>query len=170
MPFVTYRGEETVAELADKLYVNLNPRQREAAEAAILKANPQLRDLGSVPKGAVLHVPEIPTVRARTARTVENPDVQVAGSVETALRQYAHDLTERIKADQEEVKTQVALLKNRKFRSAIDKEPELARTAELAAKALAVRATVLKAQQKTVDSAIKQALADLDARTKAEPV
>ena len=48
MPIATFRGEKTVAAIADKLFVKLTPKQREKAEAALIKENPQLRDRKSV--------------------------------------------------------------------------------------------------------------------------
>ena len=35
MPIAIFRGERTVAEIADKLFVRLTPRQREKVEAAL---------------------------------------------------------------------------------------------------------------------------------------
>ena len=74
MSIATYRGERSISEIADKIYKRLTPRQREKAEAAILKANPQLRNIRNLRKGSVLRVPDLPELRAKTNRDLDNPD------------------------------------------------------------------------------------------------
>jgi hypothetical protein len=68
MPITSFRGEKSLAEIADLMFERLTPKQREKAEAAILKANPRLSDLSTLPRGAVLKVPDLPELRAKARR------------------------------------------------------------------------------------------------------
>lgn len=164
MPIATFRGERTVAEIVDKLYVKLTPRQRETAEAAILKANPQLRDIRNLREGAILHVPDLPRLRAkaRTARNLENPISQVTTLLADELGGYSQHLAERIKADQQATKTQITLLKSAKLKAALGGAPHLRELTAQATRALEGRSKVLKARQGALETSIKRALADLE--------
>ena len=158
MPIATFRGEKTVAAIADKLFVKLTPKQREKAEAALIKENPQLRELATVPQGAILRVPEL---RAKTNRSLENPDVQIARNLADAVSAYGSHLGERFKAVQKEGKEQLAVLKSGELRKALADAPAYRAVADEAAKALDARAAGLGDRQKAVDAAIKQAVAGL---------
>jgi len=161
MAIATFRGEASVGEIADKLFVRLTPRQREKAEAALLKANPRLGDIGNVPGGTILHVPDIPGLRLKTTRNLENPDVQIAKDLSDALTNYNARLAERFKTERDATKTQVALLKSAEFKRELTKAPDLQALAGQAAKALDGRAKALGERQKNVEAAIRQAVADL---------
>ena len=164
MPIATFRGEKSVAEVADKLYVRLTPRQREKAEAAILKANPQLSDIRNVPEGTILRVPDLPELRTKMSRSLENPDAQIAKTLADMLTSYTKELSGRIKNDQEATKSQLTLLKSAKFRREIANAPSLQALADQAMKTLDARAKSVGERQKLVEAAVKQALSDLDER------
>ncbi|MBT0959873.1 hypothetical protein [Denitromonas iodatirespirans] len=162
MPIATFRGEKSVAEIADKLFVKLTPRQREKAEAALLKENPQLREIAKVREGTVLRVPNLPELRAKTTRSLENPDAQIARELADTLSAYGDRLAERTKADEAAIKTQQATLKSAALRKALADAPAWQPVVEQASKALDARAAALKEQQKATAQAIKQATAALD--------
>jgi hypothetical protein len=162
MPIATYRGEDSVGEIADRLYTRLTPRQRVKVETALLKANPRLRDLDTVDEGTVLRVPDIPEIRAKASKGGGNVDAQVAERVARALKEYGERLGGRFEADEEAVREQVATLKNRRLKAALGEAP-LAR--ELAAKAtetLKERSSAAKDRHQATQDALKQALRDLD--------
>lgn len=161
MPIATFRGERTVADIADKLFVRLTPRQRETAEAALLKANPQLRDIRNMREGTILRVPDLPELRAKTNRNLENPDAQIVKKLSEALGAYAAGLNERFKTAQEDIKTQRLLLKDRAFKKELSGSAELRALAESTAKATEARAKLISERQKQVEAATKQVLADL---------
>ena len=164
MAFATFRGEQTLGELVDKLYVNLNARQRADVEAALVKANPQLRDLKAVREGAVLRVPVPSKAQLRGARELESPDDHVAAQVEAAVKQYGEQLIGRVRVEQEDNKAQMALIKDKRLRAVIENSPAAKATAEAAERALTARASSLKERPKAVDDAIKRVLTDLSAR------
>ena len=162
MAIATFRGEKSVSAIADKLFVKLTPKQREKAEAALIKENPQLRELSAVREGAILRVPDLPELRAKTNRSLENPDAQIARNIADAVSSYGNRLGERFKTVQKDTKAQMAVLKSGELRKAMDEAPALKPLAEAAAKALDARAAGLGDRQKATDAAIKQAVAALD--------
>lgn len=162
MPIATFRGESSVGEIADKLFVRLTPRQREKAEAAILKANPQLIDLSSVREGSILRVPDIPELRPKTNRSLDNPDAQIGKEITDALSDYDKTLAARFKSGLEATKKQTAILKSAKFKRELTNAKHLQELAGQAGEALEKRAKTLKDQQKSVAGAIRQMISDLD--------
>lgn len=164
MAVATYRGEKSVGEIANKIYARLTPKQREKAEAALLKANPQLRNIKTLRKGSILRVPDLPDLRTKTVRTLENPDAQVAENVSEALDSYSKRLAEQFKSDNEATKTQIALLKSAKLKRALADSPDLQELADAAGKALDVRAKTMSARQEALNKSIEQAQADLKKR------
>jgi len=166
MPIATFRGEKTVGEIADKLYLRLTPKQRETAEAAILKANPQLSDLRAVPKGTVLRVPDIPELRAKTNRNLENPDAQITAMVGDALDAFSEGFSARVASADADTKAQLALLKGRDIKAVLANVPALQTQAQTATEALNARGKEIAARQKAVLGAVKQARTDLDSTGK----
>ena len=161
MPIATFRGEKSTAEIADKLFVSLTPRQREMAEAALLKANPQLREIDSVREGSILRVPDIPELRPKTNRSLDNPDAQIARDVSEALRDYNSRLGARAEQASADNKAQVALLKSAAFKRTLGNVPELQELAAQVGKALDARARTVSDRQQAAEQAIKQLLKDL---------
>ena len=157
MPIATFRGEKTVGELADKLFVRLTPRQREKAEAALLRANPQLSDPKRLPEGTILRVPDLPELRAKTNRSLENPDDQIARQIADALGALDQRLAERHKLVQRDLKADAAVLKQPALRKALSDEPALAALAGEVGKTLGKRAEELAEQGKTVSVALREA-------------
>ena len=95
MPITSFRGEKSVAEIADVMFERLTPKQREKAEAAILKANPRLNDLSTLPRGAVLKVPDVPELRPKARRTADDPPARIASEIGEALTGYGQQLAQR---------------------------------------------------------------------------
>ena len=163
MNFVTIRSERTVGDIADTLYVRLTARQRAKTEAAILAANPQLSEAGSLREGAVLRVPELPELRAKVNPKLEQPVAQIADNLAATLSTFSKRLAERVKLERETSKTQSELLRSDSFRKEITDAPNLQALAEEAGKALGTRNETLRARQKQTEEAIDQALKELKA-------
>lgn len=162
MPIATFRGERSVAEIADKLFARLTPRQREKAEAELIRANPQLRDIANLRDGSVLRVPDIPELRPKTNRSLDNPDAQITNAIGEALRGYGGRLEERVKTEVADNKTQSALLKSAAFKRALGNSAALQELAGQAAKALAERPKALEERRAAVEDAIRVLVKDLN--------
>jgi hypothetical protein len=72
MRLATYQGESDLKTLVKRLFRSRGPEPEafeKEAEAALLRANPQLRDLKELPKGVAIMVPEVrgikPTAEVR---------------------------------------------------------------------------------------------------------
>ena len=157
MPFATFRGEKTVAEITDKLFSRLTPRQREKAEASILKANPQLGNITKLRKGSILRIPDLPDLQAKTNRSLESPDAQIAKNITTALDILGKHIAEQVNTEQKMIKQQSALLKSSKFKKGLANAPDLQVLANGAAKVLGARSkTIVERQKNVLDRAARQ--------------
>jgi len=161
MAIATYRGERSVSEITNKLFTKLTPLQREKAEAALLKANPQLSNLRKLPKGSILRVPDLPELRAKTSRSLENPDDQIVKQISESLDAFNKHMRQQVDSEQKSVKQQTALLKSARFKKDISKSEQLQALASDASKALSARSKNIAERQKKVDASIKQAMKDL---------
>ena len=161
MAIATYRGERSVREITNKLFTKLTPLQREKAETALLKANPQLSNIRKLPKGSILRVPDLPELRAKTNRRLENPDDQIVKHITESLDAFGKHMRQQIDSEQKSVKQQTKLLKSAKFKKDISKSEQLQVLAADANKALSARSINIAERQKKVDETIRQAVKDL---------
>lgn len=161
MPIATYRGERSVSEITDKLFSRLTPRQREKAESALIKANPQLSNIPELPMGAILRVPDIPELRAKTNRSLENPDDQIVKQITEALDVFGKHISSQVDDEKESVKQQITLLKSAKFKKGISSSDELQALAADANKALSARSKNITERKKKVDESIQLAVKGL---------
>jgi len=166
MPFVTFQGECSVDELADRLFARLTPKQRAAATAALIRANPRLERIEAVPKGTLLHVPDIPALRAKATASNESPDRQVLQLIDESTRAYAERLLDRQASDEAEIKKQAATIKSAQFTKAISKSKDLVALAEQARASLEARAKSAGERRKALETAVGKASADIEARMK----
>ncbi|MDN3556262.1 hypothetical protein [Halomonas maura] len=162
MAIATYRGEKSVADLATRLYTRLTPRQREKAEAALLKANPRLRDPKTLPEGAVLEVPDLDGPRLRARGDLANPADEIGDGVTEALEALGQRLAARFESDRQATQAALKLAKSAAFKRVLGEHPALKESAGLATKALGARDKATGARQKAVATALKQALAGLE--------
>ena len=162
MAIASFRGEKSVADLADKLYVKLTPSQRELAVDAILKANPQLAEIDTVPQGTLLNLPVLPELRTKATRKLENPDDQIVGQLTDALNGYGKHLAAQNKTAQAALKATEQQLGDRALGEAIGNDPALRQVVEGIAKASEVRHKELADKQKRFEAAVAQILKDLD--------
>ncbi|HEF4760906.1 TPA: hypothetical protein SAN82_003353 [Pseudomonas putida] len=162
MPITTFNGEKNLSELSDKLFVRLTPLQREKVGAALLKANPQLGELSSVPPGAILKVPDLPELSAKTRGAPDNPNVQMMGRLRSELDSY----DKRLGARNEEANVAIAhtkqLLADPMLTRVIGRDPTLRQLLEGIGKANEAREGELAQQQKEFGVALEQLLKDLD--------
>jgi hypothetical protein len=161
MNIITFRGESNVKEVTNRLFTRLTPRQQERAEAAILKANPQLRNIRRVPKGTVLEVPDLPELQAKRKPDQESPKSRFNEQLVESLDMFSKQFAEEASAAKEDGKVQISLLKSRQFKGAIANNPQLRKQATEVSRALTTRVTEVGERNKTVQLAVKQMLKDL---------
>ena len=163
MAIATYRGERSVSEITEKLFTRLTPAQRAKAETALVKANPQLKNIRKLPRGAILRVPDLPELRAKTTRNLENPDDQIVKHINRSLAAFSKHLGSQLSAEQDSIKQQASLLKSAKFKKDIASAEGLKGLAKEADKTLGVRSKAIGERQKKIDEAIKQVAKDFEA-------
>ncbi len=164
MPIATFRGEKSVADIADKMYSRLTPNQREKATAELLRANPQLKDLKTVAPGAVLRIPTLKDIRPKTTRNLENPDVQLANSLAEAVSSFADRIDSHVTNALGAVKTQQAELKKAPVKRILDADPGVRKQVEVMSKSLTDRTKGLEARQSDLKAALGQAIARLEGK------
>lgn len=152
MRLTTITDDANIGALADRLYANLTPESRKAAEAALLAANPHLVGKGGFKTGAVVRVPAVSGVRAKATATAPDPVTDVLKELVEAVAGYRKQLDESVGAAKRRLADQAALVKSKDVKSVIDKSPE--------AKALASDLTAWL-------SARTKALTELEKRTPA---
>jgi hypothetical protein len=162
MPFATFEGEKSVAEIADRLFARMTPKQRETAVAALIRANPQLERIEALRPGVVLVVPDIPALRPKATVSNESPDRQVLEELDRATRSYAERVIARQDADIAEVKNQAAALKSARFTKAISRSEDFVALAKEAGAALEARAKAASARRKAVEAAASRISADIE--------
>ncbi len=161
MPIVTFRGEANVGEVADKVFTRLTPKQREKAEAELLKANPQLKSMNKMETGTILRVPDVPELRAKTNRKLENPDDQIAKAISESLANLGSSTEKSLAAEKDALKEQAGLIKSAKFKRLISADPTLQELAKDATKHIAERSKELDERKKKIANTLKLAAGDL---------
>jgi hypothetical protein len=162
MPITTFNGEKNLSELSDKLFVRLTPLQREKVGAALLKANPQLGELSSVQPGAILKVPDLPELSAKTRAAADNPNVQTMGRLRSELASYDKQLGARNAEANVAIAHTKQALADPMLTRAIGKDSTLRQLLEGIGKANEAREGELAQQQKAFGMALEQLLKDLD--------
>jgi hypothetical protein len=127
MKITNYQGEKSLTELATRLYkirgARAEARMREA-EAALLRANPHLHDLSSLPEGAVILVPELRGVKTAelglAAANLPGEIVQTARQVLSALQGATGS---SLTLQETEADRTLELLKSRGLRAAAARDP-----------------------------------------------
>src|SRR5438034_2960311 len=96
MKIASFQGEKSLSELVSRLYKIRGPRaeaQARAAEEALLRANPHLLDLESLPAGAIIRVPDVRGVKTAdtglAAANLPSDIVEAAGQAVSAARTAA---------------------------------------------------------------------------------
>lgn len=164
MPFVTFEGEGSVEEIADRLFTRLTPKQRETATAAILKANPRLKRIGEVERGLVIDVPDIPSLRPKAAASNQSPEREALTQLGSAVRVYAARVLVNAERDVAQIKAETAAVTSAGFTKAISRSEPLTALAKEARAALEARAKAAGDRRKALETALGRASADIEAR------
>ena len=128
MKFSTYQGERSVAELTRRLF-DIKGRKseelRKQAEAALLRANPHLRELNKASAGMPIVVPDVPGVEPAKATPPITLGQDVLGQLRRALA-GAHDAIERaVASETDDNDTAKEVLKNRLLKDLGRQVPDL---------------------------------------------
>ena len=164
MPLATFRGEKTIEAFVERQYNRLTDRQRDHLIKAILKANPRMKNLNSVKKGAVIVLPDVTTVRKKLAAAADDPDKEVLERISLATRRFGEEEIERRKQATETLKTEMREVKSAAFRRLVQNSPELTQLANQATASLEGRIRNANDARKALEDALKAARDDLEDR------
>lgn len=104
--------ETDLGALAERLYAGLTPATRRHAEAALLRANPQLTEAGAWQAGAVIAAPAVPGLAFSPAAGGREPVDEVRRVLFAALEGYRDHLSDRLKTSSGDLDRQRRLLEN----------------------------------------------------------
>jgi len=95
MKYLLLRDEQNIHDVADKAYKNLSAEARDQAEAALLKANPELKTFRSVDKGFIVRVPAVHNVGKKDRKNLVNPIEDIAQEMLENLKLLENSLTNK---------------------------------------------------------------------------
>ena len=112
MRITTFKGEKTVGELAARLFGQLAPDRLQAAQDALVRANPGLKTIGGLKPGGVLLVPDLQGTAPVKGRSQEQPTADHVRAVADAATQYQRRLIQAIDIESQDIGDTTALLKS----------------------------------------------------------
>jgi phage tail protein X len=163
MRVTTLKSESTLRELSVSLYGRLDADTRKRAEAALLKANPQLAASKAFRPGAVVVLPEVTDLRARADTLGQDPIEELREALAGALASYREHLTQRADELKSDLAQQTELLKDRDVSAAIKKDAAATELARQLAEALRARDKTRAEDRKRQEATLEKTSADLKA-------
>lgn len=159
MRVTTLREKSSLAEIADRLFAKLTPETTKLAEAALLKANPELAEPEALRPGAIIRVPEVPTVKLKSARAEDDPVGQTREMLKTALKSYQELLAQRFKSEKEDLTEQSRIVTE--LRQTHQDSPEISATSEKLLRTLQKRVWNNETWDPNLQTALQRALKEL---------
>lgn len=161
MPIITFHGEDSVEAIVDRVYLDLSEPARRKAVAALIRANPGLRHIDGLERGAVLRVPDVPGARRIPGRHGENPQDDIARDLAGKMDDYARVLRERFEAHEKEMADQERLLGTDQLGRMLVNFPEAGKLADEAVEAVAREAEAAKDMRSRFEKAVEKLGEDL---------
>jgi hypothetical protein len=170
MHFTTFKAEQNLTELVQRLFQTKGadattlPKE---AEAALLRANPQLRNLKKVPEGGLLIVPTVPGVEptAEVLSVAAAPGDLVA-EVNRAVVSVRRALLDSLYRQEEEANTERGLVKAPELQAVLERNPELQKRLAQVAQAAKGRMREAKDRRAAYEEAFAQLEKDLGSLVK----
>jgi hypothetical protein len=161
MRVITLRNEANIAALVDRLFADLTPEMRKAAEASLFKANPHLACADAFKPGTVVWVPEVPGIKPKLPAANKDPRDDLIDRLLKAVSDYRARLTAGLKAENDEIKAQLELLKQRKIVDLLENVPGAKELAKELTDSLKQAAETLPQDMKRLDELFAQIEKDL---------
>jgi hypothetical protein len=161
-------AERNLSELVGDLYEIGGPdaaRLSREAEAALLAANPQLRELGTRSAPGVIVVPDVPGTRPRAGRDVEPmamPGRELVDGVRDALVELSKRLESAGRRAAEEGQETAERLQSREVKALADRVPAIRDALPAIGEATKARLAELEALKAFGDRAVPELLHDLE--------
>jgi hypothetical protein len=111
MKYLVLRKEKSIEEIADRVFRKLTPKQRENAEAELLKANPKLKSFRSIRKGYLVRIPEMRASGKKDRRQLVAPETELSDTILSRIQHHEKSLARKFEAAAESQARQAAILK-----------------------------------------------------------
>ena len=111
MRYLVLEKETSVAEIAGKAYRNLPTAERRKAEEALVKANPELKNMANVRAGALIRIPEGAATGNLDRRNVVDPVDHLIDGVGDQLKALENEMRAGFAAFDERMKEYPQLIK-----------------------------------------------------------
>lgn len=106
MKYLLLRNEESIEDVAKTAYKGLTAKSRTQAEAALLKANPELRNFKEVAKGFIVRVPAVRGGEKADRRNLVGP-----------VDDIAHEMLKRLEAFEDSLPSKLSRMEDRHIRT-----------------------------------------------------
>ena len=166
MPFIMFKGERKVTDLLERAYgADLKAADQKRAEAALVKANPQLAKLREIKPGTMIRVPDLPGLARPPQREMPEASLVELQMERDAVDEYRKRLGARLDDERRLLDADAELLKSADARTLARIAPESAPYFDRVAEANKRRLAELQDRAGFVKTLAK-ARADFDALTK----
>lgn len=95
MRYLLLNNEKSVSDITDKAYKGLSAQARNKAEAALLKANPELKTASSLRKGLIIRIPATPDGVKADRRSLVDPIEDIALEMSDNLKLFEKSLSKK---------------------------------------------------------------------------
>lgn len=129
MAYISIRSEKSISELADKVYSNLSAANRRAAEEALVKENPALKDIRKLKRGTLIRIPDIKNIKRKNTRSVADPDSELLEEYVEQLKAFSTSLEKNHDTRNKEQKATQAVLKKSNITKLINTNPDAKKVA-----------------------------------------
>jgi phage tail protein X len=162
MRMTTIKTSETSASaLVHRLYPTLTESERQQAETALLKANPHLSDSDAFKPGAVVTLPDTPTLKPKATASSDDPLAVTLDLLNDTLKIHQENNANRIDTALANLAVQEETLKNREIAAAIKSTPEADELVKDLAASLKTARKRLAEDKKTQDALFSRIAEDL---------
>jgi phage tail protein X len=158
-----FKGERNLDELAARLFPGSGPQAHKQATDALLKANPQLADLGRLPAGSIIVVPDMPAA-VNANETVPPATFAAADSVRTVsehVTAFASALAAQSANAAAQADSTFKLLRDSSLTAAAGRDQELAQRLTTISDNTKAALKDLQAQQATLQQGLAQLQEDM---------
>ena len=166
-----FKGERNLDELVTRLFPGSEPQAHKQATDALLKANPQLADLGRLPAGSVIVVPDTPAA-VNAGETVPPATFTPADSarlVNEHVTAFASALAAQSANAAAQADSTLKLLRDSSLTAAAGRDQELAQRLTIISDNTKAALKDLQAQQATLQQGLAQLQEDMMKFTKGSP-
>ncbi len=163
MQFVAYKGERSLDDVARRVFKIQGAKaaeQTKQAVAALLEANPHLRDLKNVAEGTPIIVPTVPGLAP--AATQGDFTAQVVSSLGETLKNADSVLGRALAREMEEARQMAELAQDKRLAKLAEQSPEIKERLAQTLKAVEEHLKEIETRKKATSEGLSQLQKDLE--------